>query len=209
MDLKLAERFSSLHKQLNKLSAHRDVIRSQISSGESQVQQLKYTADLHQKSSEVFKGWLEDLLESNVNSIADLATSGLHNIIHDQALKFVIKQEMKYNRLSMRFAIESDGAEGDPMSSFGGGAVLVVSLILRLAIMSRMNMAKLLLLDESMFALANHYVPAAADFMRQLSERTGINILMVTHNDGFLDNAHTAYEGRKDGTLKLLKRRSS
>jgi ABC-type lipoprotein export system ATPase subunit len=51
--------------------------------------------------------------------------------------------------------------------------------------------------------LANAYVPAAASFMRQLSEQTGVNILMVTHNPEFLHNAHTAYEGHKTDSLQL------
>lgn len=95
------------------------------------------------------------------------------------------------------------------MASFGGGAVLVASLVLRLAIMSRLGMGNLLLLDESMGMLANRYVPAAAAFMRQLSEQTGINILMVTHNEEFLNHAHTAYEGRKEGALRLHRRKAS
>jgi DNA repair exonuclease SbcCD ATPase subunit len=190
----LSDRLARLKDSIGKVKAYRDVVRSQIVSGEAESEKLRYDADLHQKSSEVFKTWLEDLLKSNVDSISELATSGLEFVIHDQELTFRIHQEPKYNRLSMSFIIEEDGVEGDPMSSFGGGAVVIASFILRLAVMARMNMGNLLLLDESMFALANKYVPAAAEFMRQLAERTGINILMVTHNDEFMDNAHVAYD---------------
>lgn len=209
MDQKLTERLDRFQQDVARLKAHRDIIRSQIIADEELVKKLQYESDLHQKSSEVFKNWLEDLLKSNVDSISDLATNGLRHIIDDQKLSFAIKQEMKYNRLSMRFVIRDDEAEdveGDPIHSFGGGAVLVVSFILRLAIMSRMNMGNLLLLDESMSALANRYVPAAADFMRQLAEELDINILMVTHNEDFLDHAHVSYEGRKEGDLKLKRR---
>jgi ABC-type uncharacterized transport system ATPase component len=95
----------------------------------------------------------------------------------------------------MRFLLEEDGIEADPMTSFGGGAAVVSSLVLRLAVMARLNMANLLLLDESMSALALRYIPAAADFMRQLAEETGVNIFMVTHNEEFMAHAHVAYEG--------------
>jgi DNA repair exonuclease SbcCD ATPase subunit len=191
-----------------KLNAYRSVLQTQLETSKSRADHLKKRSDLLQRSSDVFKEWLDDSLRQNVGAISDLVTTGLQHIIHDQVLTFKIKQEMKFNRLFMRFAIEDGGIEGDPMSSFGGGAVLTASLILRLAIMSRLGMGNLLLLDESMHALANKYVPAAASFMRQLSEQTGINILMVTHNEEFLNHAHTAYEGRKEGTLKLYKRRS-
>jgi DNA repair exonuclease SbcCD ATPase subunit len=190
----LSDRLTRLKADIGRVKVYRDVLRSQIASGEAEAERLRYDADLHQKSSEVFKTWLEDLLKSNVDSISELATSGLQFVIHDQELAFRIHQEPKYNRLSMSFIIEEDGVEGDPMNSFGGGAVVIASFILRLAVMARMNMGNLLLLDESMFALANKYIPAAAEFMRQLAERTGINILIVTHNDEFMDNAHVAYD---------------
>ena len=193
--MSLSERLAGLKEDIGKVKAYRDVLRTQIVAGESQVEAFRYEADLEQRSSEVFKAWLEDLLKTNVDSISELATRGLRYVIHDQELTFRIHQEPKYNRLSMSFLIEEDGVEGDPVDSFGGGAVVVASLILRVAVMARMGMGNLLLLDESMFALANKYVPAAADFMRQLSERTGVNILMVTHNEEFMNNAHVAYEG--------------
>ena len=190
----LSGRLDSLRSDTSKVRTYRDLVEKDLASCEKEAVDLRYEADLNQKSSEVIKMWLEDLLKSNVDSMAELATSGLHFVIHDQVLTFRIHQESKHNRLSMRFVIEEDGVEDDPMAAFGGGAVVIASLVLRVAIMARLGMGNLLLLDESMFALANKYVPAMADFMKQLSERTGVNILMVTHNDEFMDNAHVAYD---------------
>ena len=203
------DRLSILRSGAAKLSAYRDLVQAQAAAAEAGALQFQQRADLLQHSADVFKEWLDDSLRQNVGAIGDLVTTGLRHIIYDQKLIFKIKQEMKFNRLSMRFVIEDEGVEGDPMASFGGGAVLTASLILRLAIMSRLGMGNLLLLDESMHALANKYVPAAASFMRQLSEQTGINILMVTHNEEFLTHAHTAYEGWKEGALHLQKRKAS
>jgi DNA repair exonuclease SbcCD ATPase subunit len=203
------KRLDSLKAGTTRLVAYRDLMKAQADAAEKKMTRFHRRSDLLQRASDVFKEWLDDSLRQNVGAISDLVTTGLQHIIHDQKLTFKIKQEMKFNRLSMRFVIEDDGMEGDPMMSFGGGAVLTASLILRLAIMSRLGMGNLLLLDESMHALANRYVPAAASFMRQLSEQTGINILMVTHNEEFLNHAHTAYEGRKEGALRLHKRRAS
>lgn len=191
----LSERLLQFNENVTRLETRLELVTMERISAEEDATKTRYDAEIQQKSSEVIKSWLDDMLRSNVDAIAELATSGLRHIIDDQNLSFAIKQEMKYNRLSMRFVLEDDGVEGDPMSSFGGGAVLIASLILRLAVMTRMKMGNLLLLDETMFALANKYVPAAADFMRHLTEETGINILMVTHNEEFMSNAHLAYEG--------------
>jgi len=87
--------------------------------------------------------------------------------------------------------------------------VVLISLVLRLAVMARMKMGNLLMLDESMVSLANKYVPAAAEFLHQLAEQTGVNILMVTHNPEFIAHAHIAYEGYKDKSLKLRRFRGT
>lgn len=217
MNPSLQSRLSSFQEDLFRVRAHRDFLQSQIALCEAEEGKLRYKADLHQKCAEVIKTWLEDSLQSNVDSISDLATSGLRHIINDQDLNFQIKQEQKYNRVAMRFVLADNGVEGDPMDSFGGGAVLIISLIMRLAVMAKMKMGNLLLLDESMSALANQYVPSAASFMRHLAEQTGINILMVTHNDEFINHAHTSYEAEKVsvpnsgsslGSLRLSIRRS-
>jgi len=205
----LDSRLAGIRAGVQRLSAYRSVLQGQAESLESKEKDLRYRADLHQKCSEVFKAWLEDSMRKNVDSMAELATTGLQHIIYDQKLTFKIKQEPKYNRLAMRFVLEEDGNEGDPLSSYGGGAAVIVSLVLRIAVMARMKMANLLLLDESMVALANAYVPLAASFMRQLAEQTGINILMVTHNPEFLNHAHVAYDGHKDGSLRLKRLKTS
>lgn len=202
-------RLAAVKANVERLRVYRELMQARHAEASARAEKSKRRAELLQKSVDVFKEWLDDALKQNVGAISDLVTTGLQHIIHDQKLTFKIKQEMKYSRLSMRFVIEDEsGAEGDPMASFGGGAVLTASLILRLAIMSRLGMGNLLLLDESMNALANKYVPAAASFMRQLSEQTGINILMVTHNEEFLNHAHVAYEGHKDGCLHLQRCKS-
>lgn len=207
MELSLENQFSEVIDDVKSLNAIRQLLRDQMVSCNKDADDLRYKAEVLQKCADVFKAWLEDLLEKNVGSIGDLVTSGLQHVIDDQKLTFRFDQEMKFNRLSMKFVMGDGDVEGDPTASFGGGAVLTASLILRIAIMSRLGMGNLLLLDESMHALANKYVPAAGAFMRQLSERTGINILMVTHNEEFMDHAHTSYEGWKDESFHLRRRK--
>lgn len=191
----IEKRLGELREGISSIKAYRDILRLRSETLKTKSEALRYKADLNQKSSEIIKKWLEDLLRANVESMSELVTSALKSIVYDQNLTFRIQQEPKFNRLSMRFLLEEDGIEADPMTSFGGGAAVVSSLVLRLAVMARLNMANLLLLDESMSALALRYIPAAADFMRQLAEETGVNIFMVTHNEEFMAHAHIAYEG--------------
>jgi len=199
----LKSRIQTLNDDVKRLVSYRDFVAKQILEIEASEKKLRYRVELRQKESELLKSWLEDSIQKNITSISELASTGLKHVIYDQDIKFEIHPEPKNNRLSMEFLVEQDGVAGDPIDSFGGGAAVVISLILRLAVMARMKMGNLLLLDESLAALANTYVPSCGSFMRQLSEQTGINILMVTHNAEFLNHAHVAYEGYKDDSFKL------
>jgi DNA repair exonuclease SbcCD ATPase subunit len=199
----LTEKYRSINSDFSKISIYKNILEKNVSELNEDIENTKYKIGLYSKCSEIFKRWLEDSIEKNVKSMSELATSGLNYIIYDQDIKFKIVQEQKNNRIHMKFVLEQDGVEGDPLASYGGGAAVVVSLILRLSIMQRLGLGNLLILDESMVALANAYVPSAANFMKQLSEKTGVNILMVTHNPEFLSISHTAYEGMKTDSLKL------
>lgn len=207
----LRQRLQRFKDSMATVRARRDVAQSRADAADRAVAAKRYEAELNQRSSEVFKKWLEDLLESNVGSMGELTTTALRHVIDDQELRFAIKQELKYNRLSMRFVLEENGVEADPMESFGGGAVHISSLILRIAVMTRLKMANLIVLDESLNGLAPKYHPAMVDFLKGLSEQTGINILLVTHQDDFLANAHNSYEAYttvgKDGLKALSLRR--
>ncbi len=193
---------------LRKVKAYRSVLKAQRARLSAEEELSKVSADKHQRCSEIFKRWLEDSLDKNVHSMADLATIALRHVIPDQKLQLKIVQEPRYNRMAMRFLLEEEDPrggviEGDPLNSYGGGASAIISLVLRLSVMSRMKMGNLLLLDESMAFVGPAYIPATASFMRRLSESTGVNILMVTHSPEFMANAHVAYEGHKDGSLRL------
>lgn len=199
----LVNKYDNLKRNIDKITIYKGVLEKQKTQLIDEANNNKYKSELYAKCSEIFKRWLEDSIEKNVESMSDLITTALNHIIHDQNLKFKIKQEQKNNRISMKFVLEQDGVEGDPLTSYGGGAAVIISLILRISVMQRMGLGNLLMLDESMIALANNYIPNAASFMRELSEKTGVNILMVTHNQEFLNSAHTAYDCIKTDSLHL------
>ncbi len=207
MNQELFSRFSALKEKQNSVNSYKKILNQQITRLTSEEQSLKYKVDLYQKSSEVFKTWLDLALEDGTKPVSNLITLGLKHVMHDQDLTFKIEHEQKFNKIHMSFVLEEplgkDTVEGDPLYSFGGTAAAIISFVLRITIMNKLGMNKLLLLDESMSSVSNFYVPGMGSFMRQLSEQTGINILMVTHNEEFISNAHTSYEGYKEKSLKL------
>ena len=72
-------------------------------------------------------------------------------------------------------------------------------------------MRPLLLLDESLGAVAENYVPAIGHFLSKLCERLDMDILAVTHNPVLVEAADRAYRIQKIGseaTFKEVRRRN-
>ena len=96
----------ALKERVRRAQAYRSILRAQASKLEAEEAEARRRADLYQRCSEICKKWLEDSLEKNVTSMADLATMGLRHVIKDQDLSFRIVQEAKYNRMAMKFVLE-------------------------------------------------------------------------------------------------------
>ncbi len=69
----------------------------------------------------------------------------------------------------------------------------VESILLRVVVLSRRGLRPLLILDESLAAVAEQYVPQVGSFLKLLAERMSIDILVVTHNPVLVESANVAY----------------
>ena len=78
-----------------------------------------------------------------------------------------------------------DGIKLEPSS--------VVSLILRVLAVKKLKLWPLLILDESLAAVSDDYIDLTGQFIRALTEKLGIDLILVTHKPAFLDHAHAAF----------------
>jgi ABC-type Mn2+/Zn2+ transport system ATPase subunit len=77
---------------------------------------------------------------------------------------------------------------------------------LRIVVLNRRGLRPLLLLDESLAAVADHYVPRVGQFLALLSERMGLDVLAVSHNPALVEASTTAYRiSNKDGEASFRK----
>lgn len=89
--------------------------------------------------------------------------------------------ELKRNKAECRLVFSDGEEEYDPMSSSGGGPIDVAAFALKLAIHGLLRNRPVLLLDEPMKFVSRDRVPFAADLVRALNRKLGIQIILVTH----------------------------
>jgi DNA repair ATPase RecN len=154
---------------------------------------------------------LDKLVTEQVKAIESVVTEGFRSIFFDQHLSLLAEVGQARGKISIDLLIrDSSGPSeivGPPLETFGGGPSTIASLTLRILALLRLKKFPLLLLDETLAAISAEYVEPTGKFLRKLAESTGIPILLVTHNHGFLDHAKVAYrvDGASTDTTKTIR----
>ena len=177
---------------------------------ETAVSQLQEQQALLTQTDLALTNLLAQTSAENLKAIEELVTSGLAAIFDDLALSFKFKVEQTRGQQSLEPVLVTGGLEGPILDSHGGGPASVVAVILRILTVHRLGLAPFIVLDESLSMLSENYVSNAAKFLVGLSQKLGLTILMVTHQQSFVAEATKAYEiiggGPKGATFKLLER---
>ena len=86
--------------------------------------------------------------------------------------------------------------EADIADAHGGGLVNIVSVIYQILVLSlvKPRQRRVLFLDEPFRNVSEEYLEATAEFVRQLNEKLGIQIVLITHRKQLADIADKAYE---------------
>lgn len=189
----LGDRIRALGERASRLEARRDMITERISQFEQEIAQCESEDLLLDQVVRLFRHMLQLYVYSYAESFGDVITEGLQSVFADQDLTFRIDVIEKRGKIHVQFVTTHNGIEGDVLQSFGGGVSAIQSLLLRVMVLLRAGLAPYLFLDESLAALSKEYVPSAGEFLRALCHELGVNILLVTHQQDFLDYADRAY----------------
>lgn len=155
-----------------------------------------------------------------INAILECAQQAEHEStigVYEKLLTVLIEDTLDNNRkIKMNLAIErgmpaleiySEKEEGkleDIYSSNGGSINNIVSVGLRAISLIRSKKRRLLILDESDCWLKGDYIPKFGAVIQQLSERLGIQIVMISHHneENFSDIRNKLAISRNGDTLK-------
>jgi ABC-type cobalamin/Fe3+-siderophores transport system ATPase subunit len=135
--------------------------------------------------------------------IETLVTHGVQTIFGDD-MTFHVISEQKANRTEVTFSLRSmmgdETVETPILDARGGGVAAVVGFLLRLIVTMLRDERPLLVMDETFAQLSADYEPRLAEFIRELVDQTGVQILMVTHSEVYSEHADKVYRfGQKKG----------
>ena len=151
----------------------------------------------------------DTLVRASVGDLAGTVTEGLGVIFHDQVLRCAAEVELRKSGVGIDLAVEAETplgvVRGDPLTSFGGGVTAVVDLIVRVVTLLRCTgLRPILVLDETLGAVSDDYIPATARFFSALCKKAGLDVLLVTHKPAFGESADIVYRVGRDARGRFL-----
>lgn len=165
---------------------------------QGEIVMLKQQITLHEKVTSLLNTIGEERQQKAQTTIESLVTMGLQTIFGSE-LSFHLIQRVSGNKAQIEFIIRttlSDGSiiDTDVMSSRGGGLSSVVGVLLRLVILLLSKPSNsFLVLDESFSHVSAEYLDRVSDFLKEVTTKTNVQIILITHQTELIENADICY----------------
>lgn len=142
-------------------------------------------------------------LSFHISDITSLALEAVFNEPYELKVEFVQRR----NKTECDLYFERNGERIDPLTASGGGAVDVAAFALRIASWSmlRPRTRNVIILDEPLRFLSVDLQERASTMIKEISERLGIQFILVTHENTLASYADKVFEvSIKKGKSKVI-----
>jgi hypothetical protein len=163
----------------------------------AEVASLREQLELHEKACRVLTSIGEEHQEAARGQVEGLVTRALQ-VVFSEDLSFHLVPGVSGNRAVVDFVLRSTygGTVIDTpvMEARGGGMAAVVGFVLRLVVLLLTPGARrFLALDESFAHVSASYEPRVAEFLREVADKAGVQLLLITHSTAYGDVADASY----------------
>jgi hypothetical protein len=199
----LIEQVRGLRASLSRVQGRRDACVRRLADAEKEVLRLVVEEDVLDRVCNLFRILIDREVVDNAQTAERLLSEGLRTIFDDLNLSVRTEVDVQRGKVSVDlYTVQTQPngvtTEAASTDAFGGSVSVVQSILLRVVVVMRRGLRPLLLLDESLAAVAEQYVPRVGLFLSELATRMGLDILVVTHNTTLVEAADKAYRIRKD-----------
>jgi len=197
-----------LKTELDRLTGQQQAIEAQLTQEAATVKQAQGDIADWEKVQALFgsvSGFAREQLKARVEQTV---TAALQSIFEDSRLGFKIEIKTTAGKPAAQWQVVTTYPAAEvaktvamnPEDARGGGITDIVSLALRLALLelARPKPEGPVLLDEPGKHLSAEYVPNLAEFLKQYANRTGRQVIMVSHHHALADVADVAYRIQMD-----------
>jgi len=176
---------------------------------EARIAGLKAQIALHERVAQALTKVREERQQLAPERVEGLVTQGLRAVFGDEGLSFHVIQGVKGGQATVEFVIRSEHVAGDEagihadapvivdtpvMDARGGGMAVVTGFLLRLVVLLLTPQARrILFLDETFAHVSEEYREPLGQFLREVCDKAGVQVVMITHDPEYAALADAAY----------------
>lgn len=166
-----------------------------IDSLKSELVQKKRTLRQHEQALILIKEAglkTQQQLQYHISDITSLALDA----VFDEPYKLVAEFLERRNKTECDLFFVRENERIDPLSASGGGAVDVAAFALRIASwsMQKPKSRNVIILDEPLKYLSENYQEKGSAMIKEISQRLGIQFIIVTHEQTLASYADKVFE---------------
>lgn len=177
---------------LDQKKAEQKVFQDQLDMLGLEIDTLSHKETIHKKSMALCDVLIEQMNSASVEDIEKLITDAL-KFIFEKDYKFKMNPQVKRGSMSYSFTLNDN--ETEIIEAEGGGIVQVIAVLMRIITISisKPELKKILVLDESLGMVAKEFISNTSKFIKDLGNKLNFIIILVTHQDQFIEHADIAY----------------
>ena len=196
---------TEIQSRIDRLDGFYQALKGQEKGLANEIADLEKKVDLYTRASAVIKILLDTMVRDEINKMAGLVTYGLKAIFEDQDLSFKPVISKKNEKIYIELKTANNGIEGE-FGSYGGSVAVIESFLLRVICMLKMNLARLILLDETFAPIGDEYIQNTSKLVGELATKLGLDVLLVTHQPEFKNYAKRVYKVKDSPNGLLMER---
>ena len=175
-------KLKQLEQKLTRLQAMRDLYRTEL------VEVVEKKAVLEKRHNTACKARIilqeiaqrtQQNIQQHISSLVTLALTAVER----NAPEFVMRFESRRNQTECDLLFSEGSKEQHPLESSGYGLCDIVSFALRIAFWAVRKTAPVMILDEPFRQLSPDYHEAAGKMLKLVSEKLGLQFIIVSHSE--------------------------
>lgn len=193
-------------RSLDGARSQEQLLLSQWTKLHKELESSEVAAEVLDKTAMLLNSLGEERQQEAQLMIEGLVTRGLQEIF-DESLSLVISTSVKGKTTTTEFLVRTElgdhnSFETSVLDARGGGLVAVVAFLLRVTILllTHPEGRRFMVIDESFAHVSADRLPFVSSFLKDLVDETGLQLLLVTHQEELLEQADSVLRfSQKDG----------
>lgn len=197
MSNELQMQITSRRRELDRAQGEARALAQRGKALQAEIVELKQKQITLEKVAVLLNSIGENRQEQVQQTIENLVTLGLQTIFGPE-LSFHLAQKTSASKAQVDFMIRSTYGETvidtPVMEARGGGLAATVGFLLRLVILLLSKPKQpFLVLDESFSMVSEEYLDKVSYFLQEVTVKTGVQIILITHQTELTENADALY----------------